>query len=292
MPTESLEQFRRRYHLLIGQLYVQSGAQRFGVAPADFGEALYRSYRRRAETGPEFRDASGIEAFLNSLQVCDLALAIGCRQGSEDAWSEFFARYRGVIDSAARALVSDPVRARELADSTYADLYGLREAGGHRASPLDHYHGRSMLAAWLRVVIARRQVDMWRAERPAAPIEKITERITADGAPHSGSPDPEGARYIPMLSDSLERAIAALDTRDRLRLSYYYVHELPLAEIGRLLHEHESTSSRRLAAARARIRALVEHSLRIDHRLSDEQIELCFDCATGDWPFNLAQLLS
>ncbi len=292
MPTESLEQFQRCHELAIERLYVLSGVQRFGVAAPDFGEALYRSYRRRAETGPEFEDASEVEAFLASLQVCDLALAIGCRRGSEDAWEEFFARYRGMIDSSARALVSDPVRARDLADSIYADLYGLREAGGYRTSPLDHYHGRSMLAAWLRVVIARRQADLWRAERSSEPIDKITERIAIHGVADNGSPDPDGARYLPMLSDALARAIAALDARDRLRLSYYYVHELPLAEIGRLLGEHESTSSRRLAAARGRIRATVEQSLRIDYRLSAEQIEVCFDCASGDWPFNLAQVLS
>ena len=292
MPTESLEQFRRLHQLAIGRLYALSGAQRFGVASPDFAAALYRSYSRRAETGPEFDEASEIEAFLDSLQVCDLALAVGCRQGSEEAWREFFARYRGMIDSSARALVADPVRARDLADSIYADLYGLRESGGLRASPLDHYHGRSMLAAWLRVVITRRQADFWRAERPAEPIDRIAERIAIHTDPHNGSPDAEGARYLPMLSDSLARAIAALDARDRLRLSYYYVHELPLAKIGRLLGEHESTSSRRLAAARGHIRAAVERSLRADHRLSDEQIEVCFGCATGDWPFDLARVLS
>jgi len=67
----------------------------------------------------------------------------------------------------------------------------------------------------------------------------------------------------------LHKTIDALAPRDRLRLSYYYVQELTLAETGALLGEHESTVSRGLARIRAEIRRNVEGALRKDYGLSD-----------------------
>ncbi len=41
-------------------------------------------------------------------------------------------------------------KAREMADSLYADLYGLRESSdGSRRSLFDYFHGRSKLSTWL-----------------------------------------------------------------------------------------------------------------------------------------------
>jgi RNA polymerase sigma-70 factor, ECF subfamily len=292
VQPESLEEFRRHNQSAIERLYAQSDATRFGVTEREFSEALHRGYCRRIETGPGFRDAADIEAFLCSLHVADLGLAIACRKGNDDAWREMRKQCGSAIESAARALISNPTHAREIADSLYADLYGLREADGHRASPLDHYHGRSSLRAWLRAVIVRREADFWRGQRALEPIEKIENQVPTDGRVNLDEPDPDRARYLPMLGDALLHAIAALEVRDKLRLSYHYVHGLTLAEIGRLLGEHESTVSRKLSATRDKIKAEVERSLRADHRLSDEEINQCFEYAIGDWAFNLAEALS
>jgi IS30 family transposase len=93
-----------------------------------------------------------------------------------------------------------------------------------------------------------------------------------------------------MVRCELHKTIDALSARDRLRLSYY-VQELTLAETGALLGEHESTVSRGLARIRAEIRRSVECALRKDYRLSDDQIDKCFEYAVGDWPFDLARAL-
>jgi RNA polymerase sigma-70 factor len=292
VQPESLAEFQRHYQSTIERLYVQSGAMRFAVTVGEFAQGLRRSYCRRIETGPGFRDAGEAETFLGSLHVADLALAIACRKGRDDAWSELRSRCGNAIESAARGLVRDPIRAREVADSLYADLFGLRQAGGRRLSPLDHYHGRSSLHAWLRAVMVRRGADFWRSQRSLGLIEKTPEQITSDGRVNADEPDPDRARYLPMVDEALTGALSALEAQDRLRLSYHYVHGLKLAEIGRLLGEHESTVSRKLSAARGRIKAEVERSLRADHCLSDEQIERCFEYATGDWVFNLAEALS
>ena len=293
MTVESLEQFRRVDSRSIGRLYRQSGAARWNLSEVALADALYRSYARRHESGPEFTSSEQIDAFLDSLFVDDLALAAACREGNENAWREFLAHYRSVAESAARALISDSSAARELADSLYADLYGLRQNNGTRNSPLDRYHGRSPLAAWLRTVIARRAADVWRATRIHEPMDDAAERSINHAACEPQSPyDPQRGRYLAMLCDSLKRAIAKLPPSDRLRISYYYLQGLTLAQIGSLMGEHESTISRKLAQTRSQIREAVETNLSDDYHLSADQISSCFEYATEDWPFNLAEVLA
>jgi RNA polymerase sigma-70 factor len=293
MTAESFEQFRRDHRRSIERLYRQSGAGKWNLAEGAFADALYRSYARRHESGPDFASSDQIDAFLDSLFIDDLALAAACREGNENAWREFLANYRVVADGAARALISDSSTARDLADSLYADLYGLRQNNGARNSPLDRYHGRSPLSAWLRTVMARRAADMWRATKIHEPMDDAAERSMNHAAYEPQSPhDPQRGRYLGMLCDSLKGAIAKLPPSDRLRISYYYLQGLTLAQIGSLMGEHESTISRKLAQTRQRIRDEVEKTLSARYHLSADQISSCFEYATEDWPFNLSEVLA
>jgi RNA polymerase sigma-70 factor len=294
LTAETLQQFRRDHRGSIERLCRQSGAAKWNLTPETFADALYRSYARRHESGPDFASPDQIDAFLDSLFVDDLALAAACRDGNENAWREFLANYRIVAEGAARALISDSSLARELADSLYADLYGLRQNNGARKSPLDRYHGRSPLSAWLRTVIARRAADFWRATKIHEPMDDAAERsINHAAACEPQAPmDPQRGRYLGMLCASLKHSIAKLPPSDRLRISYYYVQELTLAQIGSLMGEHESTISRKLAQTRARIREDVEKTLSDEYHLSPDQISSCFEYATEDWPFNLAEVLA
>jgi len=91
-----------------------------------------------------------------------------------------------------------------------------------------------------------------------------------------------------------------LDPHDRKRLELYYAREKTLAEIGRLLGEHESSASRHLERTRRELRARVEHSLRngrpSDGQLpnlspmSDAEIALCFQYAAEDVPIDFRQI--
>ena len=44
-----------------------------------------------------------------------------------------------------------------------------------------------------------------------------------------------------MAQGALDEAIAALESKDKLRLRLYYGQQLTLAQIGRLTGEHEAT---------------------------------------------------
>ena len=71
-------------------------------------------------------------------------------------------------------------------------------------------------------------------------------------------PDPDRGRYVDSFTQALNSALEALKPRDRMRLNFHYVEDLTLKEIGRLMGEHESTVSRRLARSRAQLRRQVE----------------------------------
>jgi RNA polymerase sigma factor (sigma-70 family) len=114
-------------------------------------------------------------------------------------------------------------------------------------------------------------------------------RASASGGTES---DPDRARFLSLLQVALTAALAALPPRDRLRLACYYVQDLTLAQIGRLLGEHEATASRHLDRTRRDLRKHVESALRAEKRLSDAQISLCYEYAMEEWPFDLTRALS
>jgi RNA polymerase sigma-70 factor (ECF subfamily) len=227
---------------------------------------------------------------LTAVHVEDLALARRCAAGDEQAWERFVREYRPVLYRAADAL--DPSGgAREIADSLYAELYGLQEKDGERRSLLHYFRGRCSLATWLRAVLAQRYVDRIRSQRrfePLPDVEAEHERFERPG-PELREARPDA---LARLRAALAAAIARLSARDRLRLGCYYQQALTLAETGRALGEHEATVSRQLARTRKRIREDVEHQLRADG-LTEDQIAACFDAAGEDsGPMDLEQMLA
>ena len=178
--------------------------------------------------------------------VNDLELARRCAEGDEQAWETFVREYRPLLYRAADAL--DPTQgARDIADSLYADLYGLARADGRRQSLFRYYEGRSSLGTWLRAVLAQRFVDRLRSERRMAPLPREGDDAPQENPPGSREPDLDRERYVGLVQQSLRRAVAALEARDRLRLSCYYLQALTLAQTGRILRESEASTSRHLA---------------------------------------------
>jgi RNA polymerase sigma-70 factor (ECF subfamily) len=266
---------------LVARLYQQARASRWGLSERAFTSALERSAAKALPDAPQ--DRQRLERYLGSLHLEDLALACACADGHEPAWDHFVAEYRPVLYRSADALEPGG-GARELADSIYADLFGLQERDGERRSLFRYFHGRSSLATWLRAVLAQRQVDRVRATRRMTSIddeegggESVSPALVSRPAP-----DPDAARFVALIKQVLLAVLAALPDRDRLRLGCYYREDLTLAQTGRLLGEHEATVSRQLARTRKAIRAEVERALRRDHGLSEAEIDQCFACTIED----------
>ncbi len=220
-----------------------------------------------------------VERYLDALHLEDLALACACAAGHERAWEHFIMEQRLVLYRAADAI--DPTGgARELADSLYADLYGLPKGEGSRNSLLRYFHGRSSLSTWLRALLSQRHVDRIRAERRLDSLPEPDSPAMPRAPQTSASPD--RPRFIELIRQAFSRAVARLDPRDRLRLGCYYAQEMTLAQIGKLTGEHEATVSRHLTRTRKTIRDEIERQLREEAGLTDLQIEECFASVTAD----------
>ena len=257
---------------LAEELYRKAGGGRWQVPTAAFTAALETSCAKAFPAAqPSPRELS---RYLGSLHLEDLALACACALGHPAAWDHFVSEVRPGLYRAADALDRSG-GARELADSLYGDLYGVDQRGERRQSLLRYFHGRSSLATWLRAVLAQRQVDRVRGGRRVEPLP--------DDLPAGPSiaRDPDCAGFVDMLRTCLGVALGRLAPAERLRLGCYYVQQLTLAQTGKLLKEHEATTSRQLARTRAAIRTDVERQLK-GHGLNDAQIARCFECATQD----------
>jgi RNA polymerase sigma factor (sigma-70 family) len=189
--------------------------------------------------------------------------------------------------------------ARDLADTLFADLYGLGEAPGRR-SLFRYFHGRSSLKTWLRAVLAQRHIDSLRLSRRFAELPEEQDLAAlhspaAAPARVTHPEDPHRERYLRLFHHALESALAGLEPRDRQRLRMYYAEEKTLADIGRELREHESSVSRNLERVRRELRQQVELALRkgqekadgTTNALSEAEVALCLEYAAEDAPIDL-----
>ena len=273
---------------LLDRAYRRSNAPRWNLARESFARALDRSVSSRFATEAG-ATPKAISDYVDSLNLEELALVCACAEGQVSAWSFFLECYRPGLRAAARVIAGNDA-GEELADSIYAELYGLEERDGCRRSLFDYFHGRSRLSTWLRSILAQRNVDRARAAKRTRPLEEAQEAVP-DLRPGRGPADPERRGFAEMAQQALALAIRRLAPPDRLRLSAYYLQRLTLAQIGRMTGEHEATVSRRLDRIRRDLRSAVERLLRDTHHLSDEQVRACLDAALDDVGLDLGAVL-
>jgi RNA polymerase sigma-70 factor (ECF subfamily) len=264
-----------------------AGAERWGVPYGVFVEAIERAVRSRFASGAP--DPATVDAFVTALHLPDVALACACGQGTPEAWDHFVLTFRPELYRAARAIAGE-AGSRELADSLYAELFGLPGPGGERRSLFRYYHGRSKLATWLRSVLAQRHVDAVRAARRLSSLDDPEHPVELQVAAGTALL-PDQARHMRAAAEAVTAALGTLEAPDRLRLAYYYVHELTLAEIGRLLGEHEATASRKLERARRALRERIEAGL-AGHGLTATDIDDWAAVARDAWDAVLADALA
>jgi RNA polymerase sigma-70 factor len=288
----------------VDSVYSRSGAPEWRLTPKQFGLALERSVRKRfCEEAPT---SERIEEYLATLHIDDLVLANACMEGSESAWEFFVGNYRHYLRAAAGAITKGSrsgADAQELADSLFAELFGLVDGKRGEASLFRYFHGRSSLKTWLRTILAQRHVDRLRQTRRLEPLEREDgDESKPIAAEKSVTPvlDPHRGEYLDRFLSALTACLEAINTQDRKRLELYYAREKTLAEIGRLLGEHESSVSRNLERVRRELRASVEQQLRTAHfadghgrtsrPMSDAEIALCLQYAADDAPIDFRKL--
>ncbi|HYA64072.1 MAG TPA: sigma-70 family RNA polymerase sigma factor [Candidatus Sulfotelmatobacter sp.] len=293
----------RDLQLRVQSLYASSPASDWGVTLQQFAAALERSVRKRFAEYAATQQS--LEGYLETLHLDDLALATACMQGSEAAWEYFVSTYRGYLRASAGAVTKNSrsgTDAQELADSLFAELYGLVDGKRGEASLFRYFHGRSSLKTWLRAILAQRHVDRLRQSRRWESLEREDgeEKIVPPQSIATPALDPYRSQYLKRFLFSLTACLEALEAGDRKRLELYYARGKTLAETGRLLGEHESSVSRNLERTRRELRAKVEEFLRAGGArgsqvrgfppMTDAEIALCFQYAAEEAPIDFRQL--
>jgi len=222
----------------------------------------------------EGASSESIAAFLDGLQADDLCLIVACERGESAAWDDLVQRFTPTVRSAARSASSNEDGAEDLAQSIWAELYGLRvRADGTPASKLAYYSGRGSLAGWLRAVVAQLAVDHHRKQSRTVLTEDDSDfdRLARDGddgkelflSSVPASPEQAISRKLAgaEMQEALACAISKLDDEDRLLVRLYYFDGLRLREAGAVLGVHEATASRRLTKTHNELRRQVESIL-------------------------------
>jgi len=218
---------------LIQELYSSCEGAQLGWTLDQFAAMLAASATRRPQ-------GAASEAYLRGLHVRDLALAQACARGCDPAWERFIESYRGPLKQAAIAITKSSSIGEELADSLYAELFGVKDREGERRSPLSSYSGRGSLMGWLRATLAQRYVDRFRRTHREAPLEEVDlPAATQDSAPT------EDATRL-RLESTIQATLRSLGPEDRFLLASYFLDGRTLFEIARLLRVHEATVSRKL----------------------------------------------
>src|SRR5258708_813559 len=144
-------------------LYERSGAAAYDVSAEQFAAILdeilskYLSHNSAQNSSAPSSHVSAEHkaAFCAALRLEELALARACAAGSERAWQDFIGRYRQKLHRMGLHITRDGAHAAGLADSLFADLYGVNARDGARRSKLVFYNGRGSPEGWLRTVMAQ-----------------------------------------------------------------------------------------------------------------------------------------
>lgn len=264
---------------MFAALHEQSGAWQFGMDREAFAGMLL-------EVGARYlpQDGSGPDPlqFYSSLHVAELALTRACVAGHELAWELFLTRYRERLYEMARAIAHDDSQARELADSLYAELYGLQTRAGQRTSRLRYYQGRGSLEGWLRTVLAQEFVNRYRARRQLVSLEESEE----GGTQYAASEAEPVTITDPRLNAAVDHTLAALPADERFLLAAYYLDGRTLAQVAQMLGVHESTVSRRLDRLVHTIRRSIMKRL-VEGGMSRRQAEEALDADVRDLAINV-----
>ena len=276
------------------ELHEKAGAHSFGLTLEEFAEILcevagkYLAADRDAAGGTVGRTISESETaeFYSGLHLEELALARGCAKGSEQAWDVFLTRYREKLYDTARSITQEESQARELADSLYADLFGMSKDGAPRVSKLSFYMGRGSLEGWLRTVLAQEYINRHRSQRRLVSLEE-----QAEAGVQFRAKDPEPAPVLdPRLEAATDDALSALPAEDRFILASYYLDGRTLAGIASLLGVHESTISRKVEKITRSIRKQIVAGL-IRRGMSRAQAEEALEADVRDFSVDVRSRL-
>jgi RNA polymerase sigma-70 factor (ECF subfamily) len=268
---------------LIHELWCTAEAETCGLSLEEFSVVLFGvgekvNFGHPPGANPEPAQKA---AFFRGLHLAELALAHACALGREAAWQIFLSRYRASLTQAAYSITGSATLGQDLADSLYAELYGLRETGGERRSPLTSYSGRGSLLGWLRTTLVQRFRDHHRRTHRETPLDDLD----SPAPPATSIPAELG-----LLTTAVAKTLIGIAAEDRFLLAAYYLDRQTLLQIARTLAVHEATISRRLKRLADELRKKLLENLMLSG-LSKAAAEEALGADPRDIEINLRKLL-
>lgn len=227
--------------------YDVSRAARFGIEPPQLQTWLLEVITSHLGSTASL---SQIEKFCRTLHLADLVLARVCVLGFAAAWEELISTHGAAILRAAFR-IADEMRARELANSLWTDLYCC-------PSKLGSYSGRGPLENWLKAALYQSNTNLYRSERRFVTLEESLCPVCTELAPR----DLAQAEIEMLVQRSLRSVLKDISNEDRFLLAAYFLDGRNLMQISAVLRVHESTVSRRIAKVLKQLRRAVSQQLR------------------------------
>ena len=252
---------------LVSELFARGGAARFGFSIELFTKILAEVAAKYLQ--PE-ADAAAVRTLLSKIHVEELVLARACAAGNETAWDAFLQRYREPLYEAAISIADDYNLGHELADSLYADLWGVASSGTN--SPLNSYMGYGSLVGWLRTILARSFIDRYRSQYRLVSLQEELDK----GGQLAAPPVEPATAVDPRLEQATEEALQTLDAEERFILASFFIHQRTLAELSRVLRLHESSVSRRIHKITASVRKRIVRGMMrrgMSRRMAEEALQ-------------------
>jgi RNA polymerase sigma-70 factor (ECF subfamily) len=269
---------------LVDELWHTAQAGACGLSLEEFSAAL-ASVGEKVNHGlppGDLPNSAQRAAFFRALHLAELALAHSCALGRDSAWETFLSRYRTFLVQTAASITGSATVGQDLADSLYAELYGLRQAEGERRSPLASYSGRGSLMGWLRTTLVQRFRDHHRRTHRETPLDDFDVPAPAPTIPIPAN--------LAQLTAAVARTLRGIAAEDRFLLSAYYLDRQTLLQIAQTLVVHEATISRRLKRLAGSLRKQLLENL-ISGGLGKAAAEEALGADPRDVEINLRKLL-
>lgn len=224
-------------------------AQPFPVDPIELAAAM------GARCPADAADADVLDTF----EVVDLALALGCARGEPRALAVFEATFGADMDRAIRKSPTLGLSPEEFRQIVREKLF---VPAPHTDPRIASYGARAPLAGWVRVTCARTVIDLARRRDDR-------ETLTDDSAlleRMPGTHDPEvelvRRRYAEVLPRAFEAALAKLEPRQRNLLRQRYVHGIAASVLAKSYAVHRATLFTWVEAARTELLVELRVALR------------------------------
>jgi RNA polymerase sigma-70 factor (ECF subfamily) len=171
----------------------------------------------------------------------DAMLVVAVGRWTEPALAEIYRRHGGVVHALARRILSSTVRADDVTQDVFLDLW-------RRPERFDS--ARGTLRTFLMTVAHGRAIESLRSEGARAAREERTARQTA-----TAGYDLESHAWDLAMAEQLKEAVDVLPDQERRAIELAYFGGHTYREVAELLGEPEGTVKSRIRGGLRRLRA-------------------------------------